>query len=170
MHQRLAHTNEGAIKRMLNEKVLSGINKLSENSDADTTCASCSEGKMKKTSHPRRDKKKRDNVELDHSDLSGKISPVSYKGNKYVQLLVDDASGAIWANTTKQKSDAKQVTQKLIVKAQVKCKKKVTSLRTHGAKELRPEEFLLQNETDSQDTPPYSPESNARVERANRTI
>ena len=47
---------------------------------------------------------------------------------------------------------------------------KVTLLRTDGAKELRPEKFLFENEADTQDTPPYSPESNARVERANRTI
>lgn len=70
----------------------------------------------------------------------------------------------------KYKSDAKTTTQKLIVEAQATCKKKVLLMKTDNAKELKPSEFLLENETASQNIPPYSPESNARVEITNRTI
>lgn len=93
----MAHTNTGTIQKIRNLNRVQEFKELSKIEDGDSKCASCSEGKISKASHSERDKKKREILELAHSDLSGKIRPISYKGDQYLQLLVDDASGATWA-------------------------------------------------------------------------
>ena len=73
-------------------------------------------------------------------------------------------------DTMKHKSEAKNATQKLIVRAQGMCNKKVRVIETDNAKELKPNKFLLANGTATREIPPYSLECNSRVEKANRTI
>ena len=69
---------------MKNLNCAHGFKDLTELDNGDSKCASCTEGKAKKESHHRQDKKKRDTLELVHSDLSGKITPVSYNGHQYL--------------------------------------------------------------------------------------
>ena len=78
MHHRMGHNNIGTLRRMKNLNCAHGFKYLYEVDNRDNKCASYTQGKAKKESHHRRDKKKRGTLELVHSDLSGKITPASY--------------------------------------------------------------------------------------------
>jgi len=94
-------------------------------------------------------------------------------GELHCQLLTDDYSGAMWAYTMKRKSDASEGSKKMVLQAQKMSSKKVKTIRMDGAKELTlggTKAFLDENGTLIEEVPPYSPESNGRAERPNRTV
>ena len=108
-----------------------------------------------------------------HTDISGPVNPVGLNGERYMQLLTDDFSGAMWVSNLKAKSDAASSTKKMIFHAQKITNKKVVAVRADSAKELNEGgtmKFLDSNGTYVEDIPPYSSESNVRAERPNRTL
>lgn len=71
------------------------------------------------------------------------------------------------------KSDVSKATKSMVLHAQKLTGKKVTTIRPDGAKELNKgatKEFLDENGTVLDEVPPYSPQSNGRDERPNRTV
>ena len=108
-----------------------------------------------------------------HTDLCGPISPEGLNGEKYMQLLTDDFSGAIWVSNLKTKAEAARGTKDMVLHAQKISGEKVITIRPDGAKEFKEGDCkacLDSNGTLLDDIPPYSSESNGRAERANRTV
>ena len=108
-----------------------------------------------------------------HTDIVGPIKPEGMNGEKYVQVLVDDYSSAIFLSTMATKSGAGEAIKKMVFHAQKLSGRKVGTIRPDDAKELKMgavKRFLDENGTIIDDIPPYSPECNGRAERCNRTI
>lgn len=136
-------------------------------------CRECCAGKAVKATHHPRDKEKIKVLELVHSDLMGKIQPFGYNNHQYIQLIVDDVRVATFGATMGTESDAVFTAKYLIIKAEATAKSKATIIRTDRGKEFTSnqiEDMMRDYQIDHEFTPPYSPESNARVERKNRTI
>ena len=106
---RLGHTPITKIRKMKELNCIKGLKDV-KNSNEVIECETCPEGKMTKVTHKRKEKEKRQVLELVHSDLMGPISPSGYLGQKYIQILLDDVSGAIWVarNVVLQRQQPRQ--------------------------------------------------------------
>lgn len=108
-----------------------------------------------------------------HTDLIGPINPHGLNGDKYVQLLTDNYSGAIWVSLLRTNADVDCGTKEMVLHAQNHTGERLITIRTDGAKEFKEDaskEFLDSNCTLLDDVPPYSLQSNGRAERPNRTV
>ena len=172
VHRRLGHTSTSTIAEMKKSNCVIGLENLSK-INSQITCSHCCDGKMSNKPHKRKDKERKEILDLVYTDLSGKINPKAYNGDLYCQLLLDDASGAIWFTSFRSKSEAKQGTKKLIVHAQSTSNQTVKNIRSDGGSEFLSRnllDFHDENNIHHQIVPPYSPEANGNIERCNRTV
>ena len=172
-HRRTCHTSVSTLNRMQETNAVHGLESIKSTKDVNGICEACVQGKATSTPHRRREKKTKRALELMHTDLCGPISPTGMNGERYIQLLVDDYSGAIFVSTMATKDSAGESTKIMVLHAQKLAGCKVSTVRPDNAKELKlgnAKRFLDQNGTLIEDVPPYSPESNGRAERSNRTI
>ena len=172
-HRRTCHTSVATLKRMHDTNVVDGLDAVMSTKNVDEVCEACVEGKAASTPQRRREKSTKKPLELMHTDLCGPISPSGTNGERYMQLLVDDYSGAIFVSTMTNKDGAGHATKSMVLHAQKLAKTKVGTIRPDNAKELKlgnVKKLLDENETLIDEIPPYSPLINGRVERQNRTI
>lgn len=117
-------------------------------------------------------------MELVHVDIVGPISPKSLNGNCYFIPMYDDSRGISLVRFIAQKSDAPSAIKKMVNELErvQNCKIKrfvVKRVRSDNAKEFLSSElqqWLSRKVIIQELTPPYSPESNGRAERINRTL
>ena len=72
-------------------------------------CKQCQLGKMTKSSFKSKTYTSKEILELVHTDLCGPIKVQSYKGDKYIMLLVHDYSRMMTVMFLKQKYDTFQM-------------------------------------------------------------
>jgi transposase InsO family protein len=97
----------------------------------------------------------------------------SIGGNRYFLLVIDEATCFSVLTLLKHKDDASDVLPDIFTQLETQTGKKVVHFRTDGGGEFVNNSFtylLKQRGTIHEITTPYSPESNGRAERANRTI
>lgn len=172
-HRRTCHTSVSTLRKMERSGAVHGLEATKSTKQIGQVCEACVEGKATNNAHTRRSKSSKAPLELMHTDLTGPITPEGLNGEKHAQLLVDDYSGAIWVSTMKAKSGATEGTKQMVLHAQKLTGRKVITIRPDGAKELtegQTKKFLDENGTLIDPIPPYSPQSNGRAERSNRTI
>lgn len=172
-HRRMCHTSVSTIKEMKRTNAVIGMENLMSTKDIGKVCESCVEGKATNQPHKKREKRTTEVLQLMHTDLSGPVNPAGLSGEKHMQLITDDYSGAMWVRCLRTKGEAAEGTRDMVLHAQKVSGKKLITMRPDGAKELtqgRTKEFLDSNGTLIDDVPPYSPQSNGRAERPNRTI
>ena len=161
-HLRMGHTGISTIERILKSGAATGMEKLMSTKSVGNICDNCIEGKAYAKTHKRRDKTSTCTLQLMHTDIISPITPEGLNGEKYAQLLVDDYSGSIWVRCYARKSKATYATKEMILEAQKLSGAKTITLRSDGAKELTlgaTQEFLEENDTLNEITPPYSPQS-----------
>lgn len=172
-HRRTCHTAVGTLRRMQETNAVHGLDALKSTKKVDNICEACVDGKAASHPHPRKEKSTTKVLELMHTDICGPIDPPSMHGDRYVQLMVDDYSGAIFMSTMPTREGAGSATKNMVLHAQKLTGSKVITVRPDGAKELKlgtSRKFLDENGTVIDDIPPYSPQSNGRAERPNRTL
>ena len=107
------------------------------------------------------------------ADVIGPMRVPTIGGSKYVLNVLDVFSREIIESLMKQKSEATKLIITLILKQQALTGAKVLRLHTDGGKELVNNElkqFLDNNGTVHTVTTAHTPQHNALVERANRTL
>lgn len=172
-HRRTCHTSVSTLRKMASTNCVIGLDKLKSTKKVENICESCVEGKATNQPHPRREKTTTRVLQLMHTDLVGEIKPEGLNGERYMQLLTDDFSGGMWVSSLKSKGEAAIGTKNMVLHAQKLTGVKLVSIRPDGAKELKEgasKRFLDENKTIIEDIPPYSPQSNGRAERSNRTV
>ena len=76
-------------------------------------CDACLIGKQHRPPFPRTTTYHvKESLDLIHGDLCGPISPMTYGGNKYFMLLVDDFSRFMWVFLLKSKNETLVVFKK----------------------------------------------------------
>lgn len=172
-HRRTCHTAVDTLKKMESTNAVVGLNVIRSTKNVGNICEACVDGKAMNKAHHRREKTSSKVLELMHTDLCGSISPMGVGGQSYAQLLTDDYSGAMWVSSMPFKSGVGQATKDMVLHAQKLTGKKLVTLRTDGAKEFTMggcKKFLDENGSMLDEVPPYSPQSNGRAERPNRTV
>ena len=115
-HRRTCHASVATSKRMHDTNAVDGLDAVMSTKDVDEVCEACVEGKATSTPHRRRVKSTKKPLELAHTDLCGPISPSGRNGERYMQLLVDDYSGAIFVSTVTNKDGAGHATKPIVLR------------------------------------------------------
>ena len=170
-HSRLGHVNFKAMMLMDSTKMVRGLPKLTHPKEV---CTGCLMAKQTRKCFPSQSSYSAKKVlELVHGDLCGPLSPLTPACNKYIFLLVDDYSRAMWAYLLKSKDEAFQAFKKFRAQVEDGPEKKVRAFRMDRGGEFCSTEFVNYCEEAGiarQFTAPYSPQQNGVVERRNRTM
>lgn len=75
-------------------------------------------------------------LELVHGDLCGPITPSTMVGNRYVFLLVDDYSCAMWDYLLKTKDEAFEAFKRFRAQVEDGAERKIKTLRTDRGAEF----------------------------------
>ena len=105
-HRRTCHTAVSTLQKMESMNAVHGLGALKSTKKIGKVCEACVEGKSMNQPHTPREKSTSKVLELMHTDLCGPINPPGLNGEKYVQLLTDDFSGAMWVKSIKTKDEA----------------------------------------------------------------
>lgn len=163
--------NFQALHTMAEKQMAIGLPKLTQ---LKAVCNGCLLAKQTRNSFPTKSefnaKKK---LELVHADLCGPISPPTPAGNRYVYLLVDDYSRAIWVFMLRTKDQALKVFKKFKAVVEKEENESIVTLRTDRGGEFTSkdfQEYCAMAGITRHLTAPYTPQQNGVVERRNRTV
>ena len=138
------------------------------------SCESCCHGKNHKSAFPKSGiKTKTEPFELIHSDVCGKIDPVSEGGGNYFVTFIDDSTRYVWINVIKNKSDVLQCFKNWKTMVEKQYNTKVKWLRSDDGGEstsIEFENYLTSEGIVHEKTIPHTPEQNGLAERMNRTL
>ena len=139
-------------------------------------CIACEAGKTTKPPSPKQDKTIRTTKPLEriHADLIGPIKPVT-PGNQYQYLLVvvDDFTRYVSVKPLRNKSNAAKALVDIMNKLENSTNLRTRQVQADWGGEFQSKELAIELEqrgTTMKETVPYHSETNAIVERMNRTI
>ncbi|UYV82781.1 K02A2.6-like, partial [Cordylochernes scorpioides] len=170
-HRRLGHPSNNKLDLILKNNLLKGLDSINGTLDE---CDACSLGKMTKVPYAHTDSNQESYpFEAIYVDLCGPMRINSLGGSKYFLTIVDGFSRRIFVEFLKDKLSAAEVLKKCIVKRENELNSKLKRLRTDNGTEFinkNLETFIESEGIKHELTTPYTPRSNGRVERANRTL
>lgn len=111
--------------------------------------------------------------EIVHSDLSGKFSLESLNRKRYYKTFIDDYSRYAWIYFLRDKSDTYHAVREFVVGIKNQYETTIKKLFSDNGGEhvdKKVKQFLLDNDNDHENSPPYEHKSNGIAERFNRTI
>lgn len=163
--------NFQALHTLSNKEMARGIPKLVH---PKKTCAGYLLSKQVRSSFPSKaDFMVKEKLELVHADLCGPMSPPTPRGNRYMFLLVDDYSRAMWVFMLKTKDQALDAFKNFKALVEKKANDTIKTLRTDRGGEFTSrefEDFCASVGIRRHLTAPYNPQQNGLVERRNRTV
>ena len=170
-HSRLGHVNFAAMTLMSKNKMARDFPDIVQPKEI---CTGCLMAKQVRKSFPAKASyRAKQALELVHCDLCGPIVPETPSGNKYIFLLVDDYSRAMWVYLLKSKDETFDAFKKFRALVEDAPEKRVKTLRTDNGGEFCSNQFKSYCENAGikrHYTAPYSPQQNGVVERRNRTM
>lgn len=89
-HRRLGHRNQTAIKRLIEEKLATGIDITT--CCEEIVCEHCVKGKLTQTKFLESRRREKEPMRLIHSNLCGPMQTATPNGNRYFLTLIDDHS------------------------------------------------------------------------------
>lgn len=94
------------LKKMESANAVRGLGAVQFTKKVGSVCEECGDGEAMNKPYPPHEKSTKNVLELMQADLSGPMNRKGLNGEKYMQLLVDDYSGAMWVSSLKTKADA----------------------------------------------------------------
>ena len=104
-HRRFAHHNYADVKKMVNNKLVTGLN-LNSSAKPDPICEPCLAGKMHSNPFPSSNSHASKPLELIHTDIHGPLPVAAIGGYHYWITFIDDCTSFKAAMALKKKSDA----------------------------------------------------------------
>lgn len=171
-HRRFCHLGINNLRKLFSNNLV--IGPKCNVSDKKFFCEPCCHGKNHKTPFDcSAEKTVRQPFDLIHSDVCGKIDPVSQGGGNYFVTFIDDSTRYLWVYIMKNKSDVFQIFKdwSIMIQKQYDCK--IKRFRTDNGGEYTSNEFEMYLKKEGivhEKTIPYTPEQNGLAERMNRTL
>lgn len=166
-HARLGHLSYQLLKEISSKKLVDGIPSL-QNVREDVICQGCQFGKSHRLPFMKSSNRRSSMFELVHTDLMGPMKTTSYRGNRYVMVLVDDFSRFTWVKFLKEKNEALSKFSEFAYDVQKEFGVKIKCLRSDNGGEFMSEDFSQycnKNNILRQMTCPNTPQQNGVSER-----
>ena len=171
-HKRIAHINMDHLNKLISKDLVVGLPKLKF--EKDKLCDACQKGKQTRVSFkPKIVVSTTQPLQLLHMDLFGPSRTMSFGGNYYALVIVDDFSRYTWTLFITHKSDAFQAFRKLAKVMQNKKNLKIASIRSDHGGEFENKDFELfcdEHGIEHNFSAPRTPQQNGVVERKNRSL
>ena len=171
-HKRIAHINMDHLNKLISKDLVVGLPKLKF--EKDKLCDACQKGKQTRVSFkPKNIVSTTQPLQLLHMDLFGPSRTMSFGGNYYALVIVDDFSRYTWTLFITHKSDSFQAFRKLAKVIQNKKNLKIASIRSDHGGEFENKDFELfcdEHGIEHNFSAPRTPQQNGVVERKNRSL
>jgi transposase InsO family protein len=171
-HRRLAHVGMRNLHKLQKEGHILGL--MNAAFKKDRPCRACQVGKQVGAQYRAK------NImitirplEMLYMDLFGPIAYISFGGNKYGLVIIDDYSRFTWMLFLQDKSETQEVLKKFLKRAQNKFDAKIKRIRSENGtkfKNTEVEDYLDEEGIKHEFLAPYTPQQNWVVERKNRTL
>lgn len=172
IHQRFAHLNCRAIRRMHRLKTVEGLD-LDDPTATPDPCNGCIYGKTHRTPFQKGRTRATRPDQIIHSDVGGPFRICSICGGGYYVIFKNDFSGFSVGHIIKHKSEVKDLFVKFCASTKRQNGRQVEILRTDMGKEYEGkwfDEWLAKEGIKHETTASYTPQQNGVAERANRTF
>lgn len=170
LHERMGHMNTKTIKEMISKNIVKDI-KFSNTEDFFSE--SCQFGKAHRLQFPKRSENHSRNLgEYIHSDIYSPF-PKSIAESKYFVTFIDDVSDYRQVYFLKHKSDVVERFKEFDKLIANKFGHSIKILKVDNGREYCNDgiySYLKSKGISMQNTAPYTPEQNGKIERKNRTI
>ena len=171
-HKRIAHINMDHLNKLISKDLVVGLPKLKF--EKDKLCDACQKGKQTRVSFkPKNIVSTTQPLQLLHMDLFGPSRTMSFGGNYYALVIVDDFSRYTWTLFITHKSDSFHAFRKLAKVIQNKKNLKIASIRSDHGGEFENKDFELfcdEHGIEHNFSAPRTPQQNGVVERKNRSL
>jgi transposase InsO family protein len=173
-HRRMGHPSPKALSRLVKEQMATGVsipNALLNHAQK-CRCECCILGKQTHLSFPLSTSITQRPLELVHVDLCGPMKETN-AGQRYFMAVMDDFSKYADVFVMTEKSEAKEKLVDVLIEWENQLEVTVKILRSDGGKEFVSNlvtDYCTSKGIKQQVTPRYTPESNGKIERLNRTL
>lgn len=134
-------------------------------------CASRIEGKATRLPFKKNPKRTAHIGQLIHSDICGPVNPATHDGKRYFQVIKDDYSHFTVVNLSTFKNEAEDNLINYVRQIEAQHSVKVQRIRVDNGGEVTSKTYFARsNGIRHEYTLPYSPQSNGKSERMNRTL
>ena len=171
-HRRYGHISKQNLDKLKKGNMVKGIDNFTNQS---LNCIDCTRGKQNKKSFPTFEtgNRKYEPLDLIHTDLCGKISPLSLGGASYFLIFVDDKTKYLWVYPLRSKSESFEKFRLWKLQIENQINRRIKILRSDNGGEFcgfNFEKFLMEEGIIHQKTIPKTPEQNGVAERYMQTI
>lgn len=170
-HKRFSHLPKQLIVKMINEKIVDGLEVTNKERDQ---CVDCALNKCRRSSHPTSTSQKAIRpAETLHFDLIGKIAPASLGGAQYILTCRDEFSSFRMTICLSRKSAVRDAVKLMLNQAQQQTGNKVFKLVCDNGTEFAKDSlkiFLQHNGIANTLSAPYTPQQNGTAESENKKI
>lgn len=172
-HRRLGHIGYSTLKKLVQDGMATGIPITPEQiEEAKEMCDICQRNKLTRLPFKHTESTTQAPLDLIHTDLCGPLPDTLGKA-KYMVTFLDDYSNYSIVKLLKKKSDVYDAMLEVIPFMETQTEKKVKAVRSDNGGEYMStdlKDFFTLRGIDHQTTMPYSPQSNGKAERLNRTL
>ena len=174
-HNRLGHLGYKNLARMVDKKMVKGINvSPQELLEADKeACEPCLKGKQTRLPFTTSESTTSQPLELVHMDLCGPLEYTSLGRARYVATFVDDYTGLSVVRPLEYKSSVKYCVKDVLTQMENQTGLRVKAVRTDNGSEYLNAvlgDFYKEKGIKHERTVPYTPQQNGKAERLNRTL
>jgi hypothetical protein len=174
-HRRFGHLSPTLLSKIKRTSCVKGVSlpagDLSSSIGVNGVCEPCIEGKMTTAPYKPTGSVVSQKLELVHMDVMGPMKVPTPEGEQYVLNVLDEFSNFCASVLMKRKGDASKEGILVLKTLSLHTEFKVKTIRTDGGTEfLGLDGYCRKHGILHQVTPPYSHQSNGKVERLNRTL
>ena len=172
LHNRLGHRNIEAIRLMIKDNMINGVE--IKNNRTEEKCEVCIQAKIHRKTFPKKNEiTSKQPLELIHTDLCGPMSNITPSGSRYFLTFIDDYSRFCVVYILKNKGEVFEKIKEYLEMVENQLNGKVKIIRSDNGGEYisyKVRDLLKSKGIIHQFTVPYCPEQNGVAERKNRSL
>jgi Reverse transcriptase (RNA-dependent DNA polymerase)/GAG-pre-integrase domain len=172
-HRRLGHIHAGAVKRMITQGLIDGLDVHDDSThQSQRPCPVCILGKQHRHSFPRSTRLYTELMALVHMDIMGPVDSCIF-GFKYILVFVEHVSHLAVVHFTKTKDVIPTLVVAILKLMMARTRKSLQWIRTDRGTEFlnaTVDAFLKDVGAQQQPVPAYTQQQNGVAERMNKTL